>query len=55
MAALALLRDNLKKLLSSFGKASQASPADFQALSLRGLCFRALNREAEAPPPSSSA
>lgn len=31
-----------------FGQASQANPADFQALSLRGLCFRALGREREA-------
>jgi adenylate cyclase len=37
-----------EKAAELFLKASQASPADFQALSLRGLCFRALNREAEA-------
>lgn len=37
-----------EKAAGLFLKASQASPADFQALSLRGLCFRALNREAEA-------
>jgi tetratricopeptide (TPR) repeat protein len=37
-----------EKAAELFGQASQASPADFQALSLRGLCFRALNREAEA-------
>lgn len=37
-----------EKAAELFLKASQASPADFQALSLRGLCFRALHREAEA-------
>ena len=37
-----------EKAAELFGQASQASPADFQALSLRGLCFRALNRQAEA-------
>ncbi|MGZ7057070.1 MAG: TPR end-of-group domain-containing protein [Candidatus Angelobacter sp.] len=37
-----------EKAAALFGKASQASPEDFQALSLRGLCFRALGREAEA-------
>jgi adenylate cyclase len=37
-----------EKAAELFGQASQASPADFQALSLRGLCFRALHREAEA-------
>jgi adenylate cyclase len=37
-----------EKAAELFLKASQASPADFQALSLRGLCFRALNRKAEA-------
>jgi TolB-like protein/Flp pilus assembly protein TadD len=37
-----------EKAAELFLKASQASPADFQALSLRGLCFRALSREAEA-------
>lgn len=37
-----------EKAAELFLQASQASPADFQALSLRGLCFRALNREAEA-------
>jgi adenylate cyclase len=37
-----------EKAAELFLKASQASPADFQALSLRGLCFRALNRQAEA-------
>jgi adenylate cyclase len=37
-----------EKAAELFGQASQASPADFQALSLRGLCFRALNRDAEA-------
>jgi len=37
-----------EKAAELFGKASQASPADYQALSLRALCFRGLNREAEA-------
>jgi TolB-like protein/Flp pilus assembly protein TadD len=37
-----------EKAAELFGQASQASPADFQALSLRALCFRALNRDAEA-------
>jgi TolB-like protein/Flp pilus assembly protein TadD len=37
-----------EKAAELFLKASQASPADFQALSLRGLCFRALNRKGEA-------
>jgi len=37
-----------EKAAELFLQASQASPADFQALSLRGLCFRALHREAEA-------
>jgi len=37
-----------EKAAELFLKASQASPADFQAISLRGLCFRALNRRAEA-------
>jgi adenylate cyclase len=37
-----------EKAAELFGQASQASPADFQALSLRGLCFRALNRKADA-------
>jgi adenylate cyclase len=37
-----------EKAAELFGQASQANPADFQALSLRGLCFRALNRETEA-------
>lgn len=37
-----------EKAAELFLKASEASPADFQALSLRGLCFRALHREAEA-------
>ena len=37
-----------EKAAELFLKASQASPADFQAISLRGLCFRALHREAEA-------
>jgi adenylate cyclase len=37
-----------EKAAELFLKASQASPADYQALSLRALCFRALNREAEA-------
>jgi TolB-like protein/Flp pilus assembly protein TadD len=37
-----------EKAAELFGQASQANPADFQALSLRGLCFRALNRESEA-------
>jgi adenylate cyclase len=37
-----------EKAAELFGQASQASPADFQALSLRGLCFRALDRDAEA-------
>lgn len=31
-----------------FGQASEASPDDFQALSLRALCFSALHREQEA-------
>jgi adenylate cyclase len=37
-----------EKAAELFGQASQASPADYQALSLRALCFRALNRETEA-------
>jgi len=37
-----------EKAAELFGQASQANPADFQALSLRGLCFRALNRKTEA-------
>lgn len=37
-----------EKAAELFLKASQASPADFQSLSLRALCFRALNRETEA-------
>jgi len=37
-----------EKAAELFGQASKASPADFQALSLRALCFRALHREAEA-------
>ena len=37
-----------EKAAELFLKASEASPADYQALSLRGLCFRALNRKAEA-------
>ena len=37
-----------EKAAELFGQASHANPADFQALSLRGLCFRALNRETEA-------
>jgi adenylate cyclase len=37
-----------EKAAELFLQASQASPADFQALSLRGLCFRALHRETEA-------
>ncbi|HEY7402734.1 MAG TPA: tetratricopeptide repeat protein [Candidatus Angelobacter sp.] len=31
-----------------FGKASEVNPDDFQAVSLRGLCFRALGRMTEA-------
>jgi TolB-like protein/Flp pilus assembly protein TadD len=31
-----------------FGQASQSNPDDFQALSLRALCFRALGRPADA-------
>jgi TolB-like protein/Flp pilus assembly protein TadD len=37
-----------EKAAELFLQASHASPADYQALSLRALCFRALNREAEA-------
>jgi non-specific serine/threonine protein kinase len=37
-----------EKAAELFLKASQASPADYQALSLRALCFRALRRDAEA-------
>jgi adenylate cyclase len=37
-----------EKAAELFLRASQASPADYQALSLRALCFRALNRETEA-------
>ena len=37
-----------EKAAELFLKASEASPADYQALSLRALCFRALNRKAEA-------
>ncbi len=37
-----------EKAAELFLKASHAGPADFQALSLRALCFRALHRDAEA-------
>lgn len=37
-----------EKAAELFLKASHASPADYQALSLRALCFRALRRDAEA-------
>ena len=37
-----------EKAAELFLKASEASPADYQALSLRALCFRALNRKTEA-------
>ena len=37
-----------EKAAELFGKASHASPADYQALSLRALCFRALDRDTEA-------
>ena len=37
-----------EKAAELFLKASQASPADYQALSLRALCFRAVHRDAEA-------
>jgi adenylate cyclase len=37
-----------EKAADLFGQASQAAPDDFQAVSLRGLCFRALARPAEA-------
>jgi len=37
-----------EKAAELFLKASHASPADFQALSLRALCFRAVNRGTEA-------
>ncbi len=37
-----------EKAAELFLKASEASPADYQALSLRALCFRALHRESEA-------
>jgi non-specific serine/threonine protein kinase len=37
-----------EKAADLFGKASQANPDDYQALSFRGLCFRALNRTEEA-------
>jgi adenylate cyclase len=37
-----------EKAAALFGKASEVNGDDFQAVSLRGLCFRALDREAEA-------
>jgi TolB-like protein/Flp pilus assembly protein TadD len=37
-----------EKAADLFGQASEVNPCDFQALSLRGLCFRALGRETEA-------
>jgi len=37
-----------EKAAELFLNASEARPADYQALSLRALCFRALNRETEA-------
>ncbi len=37
-----------EKAAALFGKASEVNSDDFQAVSLRGLCFRALDREAEA-------
>lgn len=37
-----------EKAAALFGAASQANPDDYQAPSLRGLCFRALDRMAEA-------
>jgi tetratricopeptide (TPR) repeat protein len=36
-----------EKAADLFGRASQASPDDFQSMSLRGICFRALARPAE--------
>lgn len=37
-----------EKAATLFGKASEVSPDDFQAISLRALCFRALNRPEDA-------
>ncbi len=37
-----------EKAAELFAKASEVSPDDFQALSLRGLCFRALDRPEDA-------
>ncbi len=37
-----------EKAAALFGQASQANPDDYQAPSLRGLCFRALGRPEEA-------
>lgn len=37
-----------EKAAALFAQASQANPDDYQAPSLRGLCFRALNRTADA-------
>jgi adenylate cyclase len=37
-----------EKAAALFDRASEANGDDFQAVSLRGLCFRALGREAEA-------
>jgi TolB-like protein/Flp pilus assembly protein TadD len=37
-----------EKAATLFGKASEVSPDDFQAVSLRGLCFRAMGRMEEA-------
>lgn len=37
-----------EKAAALFGKASEVDPDDFQSVSLRGLCFRALGRTAEA-------
>jgi adenylate cyclase len=37
-----------EKAATLFARASEVNPADYQALSLRGLCFRALGRMADA-------
>jgi len=48
MAGRVLLKDNVKKAAALFARASLLNPDDYAARSLRGLCFRALNRTEEA-------
>jgi TolB-like protein/Flp pilus assembly protein TadD len=42
------VQGQFEKAADLFGQASKANPADFQTVSLRGLCFRALDRPLEA-------